>query len=61
MYRLARHARIVDGPDEVHRQTVARLLLKDRRPSDVPSEHIPTRRAQTLERYRELLERQIGE
>lgn len=29
MYREARFARIYDGPDEVHRMTVARRLLKD--------------------------------
>jgi alkylation response protein AidB-like acyl-CoA dehydrogenase len=29
MYRDARYARIYDGPDEVHRMTVARRLLKD--------------------------------
>jgi alkylation response protein AidB-like acyl-CoA dehydrogenase len=29
MYRRARYARIYDGPDEVHRYTLARLLSKD--------------------------------
>ena len=29
MYRFARAARIYDGPDEVHRHTVARRLVKD--------------------------------
>ena len=45
MYRAARAARLYDGPDEVHRQTVARQVLKRYVPSEVPSEHIPTRRA----------------
>jgi len=31
MYREARYARIYDGPDEVHRMTVARRLLADPR------------------------------
>jgi alkylation response protein AidB-like acyl-CoA dehydrogenase len=31
MYRQARFARIYDGPDEVHRMTVARLLLREYR------------------------------
>ncbi|WP_035854134.1 acyl-CoA dehydrogenase family protein [Cryptosporangium arvum] len=31
MYREARYARIYDGPDEVHRMTVARRLLADGR------------------------------
>jgi acyl-CoA dehydrogenase len=46
MYRWARAARIYDGPDEVHRVTVARRVLKDYEPSKGlwPSEHIPTRR-----------------
>jgi alkylation response protein AidB-like acyl-CoA dehydrogenase len=34
MYRHARYARIYDGPDEVHRDAVARQLLKD--PSAAP-------------------------
>jgi alkylation response protein AidB-like acyl-CoA dehydrogenase len=29
MYREARYARIYDGPDEVHRMTVARRILRD--------------------------------
>jgi acyl-CoA dehydrogenase len=29
MYREARYARIYDGPDEVHRDRVARILVKD--------------------------------
>jgi alkylation response protein AidB-like acyl-CoA dehydrogenase len=35
MYREARYARIYDGPDEVHRMTVARRLLRD------PSKGVP--------------------
>ena len=34
MYRAARYARLYDGPDEVHRASVARRLLKD--PSSAP-------------------------
>jgi len=30
MYRYARAARIYDGPDEIHRQSVARSILRDR-------------------------------
>ena len=29
MYRHARFARIYDGPDEVHRATVSRLILRE--------------------------------
>ncbi len=53
MYRFARAARIYDGPDEVHRQSVARQLLRGYAPpaDDVPSEHLPTRREQARERF----------
>ena len=44
MYRAARAARIYDGPDEVHKVTVARQVLKDYKPVEVPTEHVPTRR-----------------
>jgi acyl-CoA dehydrogenase len=44
MYRLARAARIYDGPDEIHEALVARRLLKQFAPTAVPTEHIPTRR-----------------
>src|SRR3712207_467035 len=42
MYRFARAARIYDGPDEVHRQSVARQILRgyEPPPGGVPSEHI---------------------
>ena len=43
MYRWARAARLYDGPDEVHKVTVARKLLKEYKPVEVPTEHIPTR------------------
>ena len=35
MYRYARAARLYDGPDEVHRQSVARRILRgyERRPT----------------------------
>ena len=46
MYRHARAARIYDGPDEVHRQSVARQILRGYEPREVPSEHVPTRRAE---------------
>jgi acyl-CoA dehydrogenase len=58
MYRFARAARIYDGPDEVHRQSVARRILGGYEPPSggVPSEHVPTRRAAARERFAELLE-----
>ena len=44
MYRAARAARIYDGPDEVHRQSVARHVLRRYSAVEVPTEHVPTRR-----------------
>ena len=57
MYRAARAARIYDGPDEVHRVTVARRILKGFKPVDVPTEHVPTRREAAKRRFAEILER----
>ena len=51
MYRWARAARIYDGPDEVHRQTVARHALKEYAPSEVPSEFIPARAKAANDKY----------
>ena len=56
MYRAARAARIYDGPDEVHKVTVARQTLKGYKPVAVPTEHVPTRRAAAMERFAHLLE-----
>ena len=63
MYRWARAARIYDGPDEVHRQTVARQILKGYAPpaDGVPSEHVPTRQAAARERFADLLLAVTGE
>ncbi len=56
MYRHARAARIYDGPDEVHRVTVARQVLKDYEPRDIPTEYIPAREAAARQRFAEMLE-----
>ncbi|MGW6729659.1 acyl-CoA dehydrogenase family protein [Nocardia sp. NPDC055029] len=58
MYNFARGARLYDGPDEVHRDSVARIILRDYAapPGDVPTEHIPTRRESAQARFAELLE-----
>jgi acyl-CoA dehydrogenase len=56
MYRYARGARFYDGPDEVHRESVARHILRGYEPREVPSEHLPTRRAEARERFAHLLE-----
>ncbi len=56
MYKAARAGRIYDGPDEVHRQTVARQILKGYEATDVPSEHVPTRREEAQRKFAWLLE-----
>jgi acyl-CoA dehydrogenase len=58
MYRFARGARIYDGPDEVHRASVARQILRGlQAPADgVPSEHVPTRREAARQQFAGLLE-----
>lgn len=57
MYRTARAARFYDGPDEVHRDSVARLILRSYTApeNNVPTEHIPTRRDAARQRFAELL------
>jgi acyl-CoA dehydrogenase len=57
MYRYARAARIYDGPDEVHRSSVARQVLRRYEPpaDQIPTEHIPARREQARQRFAELL------
>ncbi len=57
MYRAARAARIYDGPDEVHRQSVARRTLRAYTPTEVPTEHIPTRQAAARRKFADLLDR----
>jgi acyl-CoA dehydrogenase len=56
MYRYSRGARFYDGPDEVHRESVARRILRGYEPREVPSEHIPTRREEARRRFAHLLE-----
>ncbi len=57
MYRFARAARIYDGPDEVHRASVARQVLRGyQAPVDeVPSEFIPARREAARRQFADLL------
>ncbi len=58
MYRMARGARFYDGPDEVHRQSVARQILRGYEPpaDEVPSEHVPTRTAAAREKFAAILD-----
>ena len=58
LYRFSRHARFVDGADEVHRETVARHVLRAvEAPADgIPTNHIPTRREAARRKYAHILE-----
>ncbi len=57
MYRSARMAPLVDGANEVHKVTIAKQCLKAYVGVEGwPSEHIPTRRESSLERFSHLLE-----
>jgi acyl-CoA dehydrogenase len=58
LYRYARHARFVDGADEVHREAVARHLLRAYgEPADgVPTEHVPTRRVAAARKFADILD-----
>jgi acyl-CoA dehydrogenase len=58
MYRYARHSRFVDGADEVHRESVARQILRRyEAPADgIPTEHVPTRREAAVQKFAEILE-----
>ena len=58
LYRYARHARFVDGADEVHRESVARQILKAyTAPEDgIPTEHVPTRRAAAERKFATILD-----
>jgi acyl-CoA dehydrogenase len=57
MYRSARMTPLVDGANEVHKVTIAKQALKNYQAVDGwPSEHIPTRREQSLQRFAHLLE-----
>ncbi len=56
MYRAARAARIYDGPDEVHKMTVARSVLKAYKAVEVPSEHIPSRREAARAKFASMLD-----
>ena len=58
MYRFARAARFYDGPDEVHRESVARLILRGYTapPDGVPTEYVPVRREEAQRRFADILE-----
>ena len=58
MYRYARAARFYDGPDEVHRQSVARQILRGYAPppGERPTELVPARRDAARRKFADVLE-----
>jgi acyl-CoA dehydrogenase len=58
LYRYARHARFVDGADEVHRESIARQILAAyEAPADgIPSEYVPARRERARRKFADVLE-----
>ncbi len=57
------HMGLADGPTEVHKATLARLLLSQYHPAPgmFPTGHLPTRRAASLARYAEHLETEVAQ
>jgi acyl-CoA dehydrogenase len=57
LYRYARHARFVDGADEVHRESVARQILHGYEAPDdgQPSEYVPKRRETAKRKFADVL------
>jgi acyl-CoA dehydrogenase len=57
LYRYARHARFVDGADEVHRESVARQILKayEAPLDDLPTEYVPRRREAARAKFADVL------
>jgi acyl-CoA dehydrogenase len=62
LWEIAAMQGVMDGPDEVHKITVARQILKDRRPSpDLwPTQHIPRKMAAARAKFAEVLEHEVG-
>jgi acyl-CoA dehydrogenase len=60
MYRAARAARIYDGPDEVHKVTVARRILKEYAAVDVPTEHYTLKQEAAQQKFADYLELQTA-
>ena len=58
MFRTARGTRFYDGADELHRSVAARLILRgyEPPPDQIPTEHVPTRRAAARRKFAELLD-----
>ena len=55
------HMGLADGPTEVHKATLARLVLSESTPTTAmfPSGHLPTLRDEAIARYGDLLEAEL--
>lgn len=56
------HMGLADGPTEVHKATLARLVLSEAQPTGglFPTGHLPTLRDEALVRYAEALEHEVA-
>jgi len=63
MWSMAPIMGIADGPTEVHKDTIAKAVLKGYAPTDglFPSEHLPGRIAQARAHVEARLEREVGD
>jgi acyl-CoA dehydrogenase len=55
------HMGLADGPTEVHKATLARLLLSEYKPAEglFPSGHVPTLREAAIARFADIIEDQV--
>jgi acyl-CoA dehydrogenase len=62
LWEIAAMQGVMDGPNEVHKVTVARQLLKDRRPApdQWPSQHLPRKIDAARAKFADLLEHEVG-
>jgi acyl-CoA dehydrogenase len=53
---------LADGPTEIHKVTVARQVLRDYKATEglFPSGHLLTLREKAIEKYAQVLEREVG-
>jgi acyl-CoA dehydrogenase len=56
------HMGLADGPTEVHKATLARLVLSETTPTSglFPTGHLPTLRDEAIARYADLLEEEVA-